>query len=141
MLDDWDDWESENFVIPILNEVKNVEQLKKIEERRLVEEGDHALTYDLFQNKQPEIYSQVHKNNNFVEIKIEKKEKIKKISNQKANELKQKEKISNQKANELKQKELSKLIKQQKEKKDKEKELYGENDYDDEYSKYEDKFN
>ena len=47
--------------------------------------------------------------------------------------------VSNQKANEEKQKELAKIRKEQKAKKEREKELYGDT-IDDEYADYEDKF-
>ena len=51
MTDDWEDWEAEDFALPVLN-VHNEEQLKRLEERKLVEESDNKLTKELFSNKE-----------------------------------------------------------------------------------------
>jgi len=120
MADNWEDWDSEDFVIPIFNTRPNVKQL---EERKLVEESDNALTNDLFGNiKKTNVNKNLLNNNE----NLPKNVKTKTISNQKINEEKQKEK--------------SKFIKKQKENIIKIKELYGVSVYQDEYSHYEDKF-
>jgi len=127
MSDNWEDWENQDFVIPVLN-VPNEEQLKRLEERKLVEESDNALTKDLFSNEEDLALKQV-------EIKIsvkplpkaEKKAPNKNIPNK-------------QKENEQKQKELSKKNKEDKLRKQRERELYGEANEDDEYAKYEEMF-
>ena len=120
MADNWEDWDSEDFVIPIFNTRPNVKQL---EERKLVEESDNALTNDLFGNiKKTNVNKNLLNNNE----NLPKNVKTKTISNQKINQEKQKEK--------------SKFIKKQKENIIKIKELYGVSVYQDEYSHYEDKF-
>ena len=58
MSDDWEDWENQDFVIPVLN-VPNEEQLKRLEERKLVEDSDNALTKDLFSNEEDLALKQV----------------------------------------------------------------------------------
>jgi len=46
MADSWEDWEDDEIiVIPTLNE----SQQKRLEERKLVEESDNALTKELFE--------------------------------------------------------------------------------------------
>jgi len=120
MADNWEDWDSEDFVIPIFNTRPNVKQL---EERKLVEESDNALTNDLFGNiKKTNVNKNLLNNNENLPKNVKKKT------------------ISNQKINEEKQKEKSKFIKKQKENIIKIKELYGVSVYQDEYSHYEDKF-
>ena len=43
-MDDWEDWDNDdNYCLP------NEEQLKQLEERKLVEESDNALTKSLFE--------------------------------------------------------------------------------------------
>ena len=49
MSEDWEDWDCDNYVIPVLN-VQNKEQLKRLEERKLVEESEIALMKDFFDN-------------------------------------------------------------------------------------------
>ena len=103
MSDGWEDWEDgEN--IPL-----NEEQLKMLEERKLVEESDKSLARDLCKNNK--------------EHDLEKM-KSKKIIIEKSN------KINNQKTNEDKKNKSNK----------REKELFGEEEYYDEYEEYEDKF-
>ena len=51
MSNNWDDWEHENYIVPVLN----IEQLKRLEEQRLVEESDNALTKDLFDDEKIKI--------------------------------------------------------------------------------------
>lgn len=126
---DWDDWENDEFKIPVIN-VLTQEQLKKIEERRLIEESDTELAKELFndttshqkitislkQTKTPE--------ENINTTKQHSETKIKKLNNQINNELKQTENY--------------KKIREAKLKKQREIELYGEPEeiYDyDEYDK------
>lgn len=128
MSDDWEDWENEDFVIPVLS-VPNDEQLKRLEERKLIEESDNKLTNALFSN------------DNYEDLTLKEFEQINKtiLPINKKKELK-KNIPSKQKENEQKQKELSKKIKEDKIKKLKERELFGEAEEDDEYAKYEDMF-
>lgn len=131
MSDNWEDWENEDFVIPVLS-VRNEEQLKQLEDRKLVEESDNALTRDLFSNNDDEdltLKEMEQKNKNIIKPlpKTEKKEMKKNV-------------LSKQKENEQKQKELSKKIKEDKLKKCRERELFGEVEEDDEYAKYEEMF-
>ncbi len=119
MSEDWEDWDCDNYVIPVLN-VPNKEQLKRLEERKLVEEADNALIDELFDNKNKisEMKQNIIKNN------IEKPKREKKISNQKENELKQKE--------------FSQKLKKKKEEERKHSETFGDIIYDeyDDYDKY-----
>lgn len=121
MTDDWEDWENENFSVPIFNSSPNAEQLRIIAERKLIEESDAALTKDLFNDQ---------------EEKIDEKKEIN-IQNKKIKPIK---KVSNKELNEKRQKELSRKIKDLKNKKQKEIELYGASENDDEYAEYETKF-
>ena len=127
MSDDWEDWENDDFTIPVLN-IPNEEQLKQIKERKLVEESDNALSKELFSNGIDNEYKilnsseTIEKQTQFTE----KKASIKKISNKELNELKQKE--------------FSKKIKEIKKNKQKAKETFGEIDDYDEYADYEDMF-
>ena len=127
MSDNWEDWESEDFTIPVLN-VQNEEQLKRLEERKLVEESDNALTNLLFLNEEEDLCLKQ------VEYKILVKPLPKSEKEIKKNV------FSKQKENEQKQKELSKKIKEEKLQKKKEKEIFGEAEEDEKYSKYEDMF-
>jgi hypothetical protein len=127
MADNWEDWaDDEEVNIPILN-VANEEQLKRLEERRLVEESDNAITETLFSNDDENLALKQAETNKFVKT-LSPKTNIK-------NNV-----ISKQKENEQKQKELSKKNKESKLKKQRERELYGEADEADEYAKYEDMF-
>ena len=127
MNENWehDDWEDDEFVVPVLN-TSNQEQLKKLEERRLQEESDYLVAKDLFSNEEATIDKfDAEKNISKVQI-TEKKKLIKKNFN-----------------NEAKQKEASRKIREEKERKKKEIDTYGENDYCDKYDEYlefEDKF-
>jgi hypothetical protein len=118
MSDDWEDWETEEFV-PL-----NIKQLKILEERKLVEESDNALTKELFCDEE-----------DFDKIKIEKQKTPAKNNKNNKNS-----KISNRKQNEDKLKELSKQIKKNKANKKRAEEIFGESEYYDEYQEYEDKF-
>jgi hypothetical protein len=123
-----DDWDCDNYIIPILN-VQNKEQLKLLEERKLVEESDNALMDELFDNKNttnktPEITQNTIKNININTEKIKnKKEKP----------------DSKQAENELKQKEFSQNLKNKKEAAKKHSDTFGEFIHD-EYDYYVDKF-
>jgi len=127
MNENWEDedWEDDEFVVPVLN-TSNQEQLKKLEERRLQEESDYLVAKDLFSNEEATINKfDAEKNISKVQI-TEKKKLIKKNFN-----------------NEAKQKEASRKIREEKAKKEKEIDTYGENDYCDKYDEYlefEDKF-
>jgi hypothetical protein len=118
MNDSWEDWDVENIVIPVLH-VPNKEQIKRIEERKLVEESEIAMMKDFFNNNN-------NNNNNNINTKETTENK------------KNKPKISKQKENELKQKELSIKLKQKKEQDKKHVELYGECTKD-KYDEYDDK--
>ena len=129
MADNWEDWENEDFVVLVASAL-NVEQLKRIEERKLVEESDNLLTKSLFNNE--EDLTQIELNNS-------KQNSV--IKSLQINESKMSKKVSNKQTNEEKQKEFSQKIKEDKLKRVREKELYGEaEEGKDEYSKYEDEF-
>ena len=130
MLDNWEDWENEDFVIPILTE-QNTEKITKIlEERRLVEESDNALAKDLFSDKDF-VYQHAKT--------VEYKNNIKPLqcTEKKAPTIKS---VSNKILNEANQKKISQKIKAEKERKNRDKEIYGDNEYYEEYEEYEDKF-
>ena len=102
-----DDWDCDNYIIPVLN-VQNKEQLKRLEERKLVEESDNSLMNELFDNTNT-------KNEKTHDITHEKtREPIKNINTEKINNKKEKI-VSNQQENELKQKEFSQKLKNKKE--------------------------
>lgn len=128
MTDNWEDWENEDFVIPVLS-VQNKEQLKQLEERKLVEESDNLLTKSLFSNEEEDFLCVEFKKNEQQTIinSLEKSEKAPK-------------KVSNQQTNEQKQQFLSKKNKENKLRKAREKEVFGEAEEDDEYAKYDDMF-
>ena len=56
MNENWehDDWEDDEFIVPVLN-TSSQEQLKKLEERRLQEESDYLVAKDLFSNEETTI--------------------------------------------------------------------------------------
>jgi hypothetical protein len=118
MEDDWEDWE--NKEIPII--FSNEEQIKRINEQKLIEESDAILTKSLFSNEEPLKLDQYECQQKTVTNIL--------LTNEK--------KHSKQKQNEEKQKLLAKKIKAIKEKKDKERELFGEATEDNEYDKFED---
>ena len=105
-----DDWDCDNYIIPVLN-VQNKEQLKRLEERKLVEESDNALMNELFDNNgntksnsSNKETAGIIKNINTEKIK---KKKEKPVSKQQENELKQKvfsQKLKNKKEAEKKRK-------------------------------------
>ena len=123
--DDLDDWEKEiDNDTPVLN-ITNKEHLKKLEERKLVEESDNILTKELFEDKSVKqvINVTAHTNTNTTQNK----------------EIYLKNKITKQKENEIKQKETAKKNKETKLQKENEVELFGEaEDY--YYEDYEEKY-
>ena len=122
MTDSWEDCEIENIVIPVLH-VPNKEQIKRLEERKKIEESEIALMKDFFDNNNN---TNTNTNNN--------------ISNKEPSDnTKHKQKIvGKQRENELKQKELSIKLKQKKEAEKKHSDIFGEVIHDkyDEYDKY-----
>lgn len=135
MSDSWEDWENDNYEIHVLN-IPTVERLKRLEEQRLIEEADVELARELIGNNIKEEEDLVYE-----ELKrLEQPTKFTNIPNESLKKFKPKKANNKQKENEKKQKELSKKIKEAKAKKLKEKELFGEAEYDDEYADYEDKF-
>ena len=129
MSDDWNDWDCDNYEVTVLN----IEQSKRIEERKLVEESDNKIANELFgfeTNKTNETNETYEKQNS-----IANNNKFKPIREKRDD-------TSHQKENELKQTELSKKNREIKIKQEKQIELYGkaEDDEDDEYHYYTDKF-
>ena len=127
MLDDWENWENEDLIIQSLT--LNKERLKKLEERKLVEESDNKLTNDLFSNEEDLINE---------DINYDKKPTAPNENKEK----KKKKNVNNYNLNQEKQKNLSKIIKHQKAIKQREKDLFGEAEYDeyDKYIEYEEQF-
>ncbi len=128
--DDWEDWEADDFALPVLN-VHNEEQLKRLEERKLVEESDNKLTKELFSNKEECLALEDDNKNINKPLQVSRTEKkallAKKFESKKLE-------------HEQKQKEISKKNREDKIRKAKAAELYGEAEDDDEYAKYEDMF-
>jgi hypothetical protein len=142
-----DDWEYQE-IVPLA--IRSSEQLRILEERRLIEESDNTIAEELFlthDNVTLNLIKNLTNNltNNFIE-----KEKNKTTDNlnkavlqiNKKLEDKIKLKTSRQLENEQKQKELSNLLKKQKEDKKRLAEIYGESVDDDntKYAYYESKF-
>lgn len=125
-----DDWDCDNYIIPVLN-VQNKEQLKRLEERKLVEESDNALMNELFDNTNTK--NETH----YIRHELT-HDTIKNINTEKINNKKEKT-VSNQQENELKQKEFSQKLKNKKEAIKKHSDTFGEFIYD-EYDYYVDKF-
>ena len=113
MSDNWEDWEDaevDKFIAPLK------EELQRLEERKLVEESDNALSKELFETDEYNTLKRVIN----PEANLEKNLKFEK---EKASEKdKEKIKINKQKENEQKQKEYSKKKKEQKNKKKRHKE-------------------
>jgi hypothetical protein len=130
MEDDWEDWENENYSIPILNS----EQLKRLEERKLVEESDNKIASQLFGHDEQEEYEEDEEEDLSLQNQTLNNDKILKPIRNKRNF------VNKQKENEEKMKEKSKKIKEEKEKKQKEKELFGQVEEYDEYDKFTEKF-
>lgn len=123
MSDNWEDWENEDLVLV----VPNVEQLKRQEEQKLIEESEIELAKDL-------IYEDFKRLDEDKQI-----ENLKKVEASKKIQVPIK-KTDKQKENEEKQKLESKRLKEEKKLKQRENELFGDVEYDDEYSEYESKF-
>ena len=122
MNDSWEDCEIENIVIPVLH-IPNKEQIKRLEERKKIEESEIALMKDFFDN--------TNTNTNNSNTNISNKEPC--------DNTKHKQKmIDKQRENELKQKDLSIKLKQKKEAAKKQSDIFGEVIHDkyDEYDKY-----
>ena len=135
MTDSWEDWENEDFEVPVLN-VPTQEQLKRLEEQKLVEEADNVLARELFItiNKEEEDLA-------YAELKQSEKNKIiPQNTQQPAKKNKPEKAVNKQKENEEKQKAASKKLKEEKAKKIKEQEIFGDAEYDDTYADYEDQF-
>lgn len=139
MSDNWEEWENDDFVINVLN-VPTEEQLKRLQEQKIIEDSEIDLARDLILNNKNEKEEdlaieelknlrQTTKFTQITNISIE----IKKKNNPKKTNNKQKE-------NETKQKELSKKLKQEKAIKQKAKEIFGEAEENYEYAEYEDMF-
>lgn len=122
MSDDWEDWENNDFTVPVLNQ----EQSKRLAERKLVEECDNVLTRDLFSKDNKDL---IVKQNQIINKNVI--NTVKKTPKKNA--------FNKQKENEEKQKELSKKNKDDKLRRERAREIFGEAE-DDEYSKYEDMF-
>lgn len=121
MSDDWEDWADDDLIIPTLNAA----QLKQLEERKLVEESDNALTKDLFSDDKQSV------------LKIVTKQQTKTTTTKKYNREKL---VTNKEINERKQKEISKKNKEDKLFKKKLAETFGDAEEDNEYAEYEDQF-
>jgi hypothetical protein len=134
MNESWEDEDWENLDLSTLI-IPNLQELKKIEERKLVEEADNELSKDLFSNAIPKqidinnFNTHVSHSSHSSSIELNKTNALKRV-----NPL-----VSKKKENEDKQKELSQKITKQKEEKKRHIELFGEF-VDNEYSIYEDKF-
>lgn len=131
MADNWEDWEDAEIDLMISSNtevIQKEEELKRIEERKLVEESDNALSKELFETK--ENISKTIEN-----VKI-----VKQIETAKQIKKEEHKKINKQKENENKQKELSKKIKESKIKQRRHNELYGELEGEYIYDDYDDKF-
>ena len=122
MTDSWEDCEIENIVIPVLH-IPNKEQIKRLEERKKIEESEIALMKDFFDN--------TNNNTNNSNTNISNKE----TTESKINKVKI---VDKQRENELKQKELSIKLKQKKEAAKKHSDVFGEVIHD-KYDKYDDK--
>ena len=128
MTDSWEDWEDQDYSIPVLN-IPNEEQLKRLEERRLVEESDNALTKDLFEEDL--VYEDLKQSEKII---------VSKPLSSTEKKAPKKNEVNKQKANEQKQKEVSKANKLLKEMKQRERDIFGEAEEDDEYAEYNDKY-
>jgi hypothetical protein len=121
-----EDWESENFTIPELV-IPTQEELKRLEEKRLVEESDNRIAIQLF-------------NDDYNNDNINNKEKTIVANNQFIPIRNKKNTVSKQNENEDKLKEHSIKMKEQKIKQKKHYEIYGDAKIDSEYQEYEDKY-
>jgi MinD superfamily P-loop ATPase len=134
MTDSWEDWENEDFEVPVLN-VATQEQLKRLEEQKLIEEADNELARELFIT--------INKEEDLAYAELKQSEKNKNIPQKvqlPAKKNKPEKAVNKQKENEEKQKAASKKLKEEKAKKLKEQEIFGDAEYDDTYADYEDQF-
>ena len=124
MVDDWEEWEDveiDNFIVTFPISDISSKEVKQLEERKLVEDADNALSKELFGTA---LDMQNEKRCVIQDIKVVTPQKIK---------------LSKQKENEQKQKEFSKKVKELKMKQKRFNELYGEsNNY--KYDEYDDKY-
>lgn len=119
----FDDWENQDYTLPVLQ--NNLEQQKILDERKLVEESDNKLTKELFGEEDLA----------FEELKqLQKPPKVVETKTLQQKPLREKPEKKHEKKPliEQKQKMNSKQLKLQKER---ERELFGEVEYDD-YDKY-----
>jgi hypothetical protein len=125
MVDDWENWEDveiDNFIVTFPISDINSKEEKQLEERKLVEEADNALSKELFGTERD---LQNEKMRVIQDIKVVAPQKIK---------------LSKQKENEQKQKEFSKKVKELKMKQKRFNELYGESNNNYKYDEYDDKY-
>ncbi len=135
MCDSWEDWENDDYDVPVLN-VLTTEQLKRLEEQKLIEESDIELAKDLIgNNKKDEAKRLTYEEINCLEKPYIQNNSIATISKKNP-----KSTLNKKKENEEKQKIASKKLKEEKAKREKERELFGDAYYDDEYAEDEDKF-
>ena len=135
MSDSWEDWENDDFEVPVLN-VPTMEQFKRLQEQKLIEDSEIDLARDLICNKKEE-----DKDLEIAELKnLQQPTKFTQIPNNSFKKNKSKKTNFNQKEYEAKQKETSKKLKEDKSKKEKAREIFGEAEEDDEYAEYEDMF-
>ena len=132
MGDNWEDWEDAEIDLIVsapMVVIQKKEELKRLEERKLVEESDNALSKELFETEDN------------ISKTIENVETVKQIEVRNCS-IKEdyKIKINKQKENEQKQKEISKKIKESKIKQKRHNELYGELEGEYMYDDYDDKF-
>jgi hypothetical protein len=137
-----EDWEDDDFVLPIIN---SKEQLKRLEERKLMEDSNNELIEDLFSTEDVKLQDVKLQDVKLQDVKLPhlnfeppKPPKPSQILLPPKPPPRKKKFNSNIQTNEMKQKEASKKIKEAKEKKKRASEIYGDNDY--EYDDYEDKF-
>jgi len=134
MSEEWNDWEDAEFIIPTIN-IPNSEQLKRIEERKLIEESDTELAKELFSNTSSREKISVKNDIDNICENNETNKKDDTVIAKQLMEIKIK-KLQNQRDNELKQQEISKKIREAKLKKQREIELYGEPEEIYEYDEY-----
>ena len=137
MGDNWEDWEDAEIDLMVTTPtvvIQKKDELKRLEERKLVEESDNALSKELFETEDP-IFKKEKEKEKELQLELQQKE----VSNCSIKE-DHKIKINKQKENEQKQKELSKKIKESKIKQKRHNELYGELEGEYMYDDYDDKF-
>lgn len=126
--DDWENIKIPDLIINYQETVKNKEREKRLlEERKMMEEADLALTNELFDETKKQINEK--NDNQYIDRLNLDKIKIVKLTKEKPEELKM---LQIKKRNELieKQKLLSQKIREKKQQQQKFKELYGEAEVD-----------